>query len=358
MTIARIPVMRPVPPPADGVVARLGQMRESGWFANFGPLSRELEARLASRLGTTADRVVLASSATTALTGALAVADADAWTLPSWTFTATAAAVLAAGGRPDFADVSADDWWLRRSPERGHGTLRVAPFGAGFGPEAWTGRGEVVVDAAASLGDDALELTDLPETASVVFSLHATKVLGAGEGGVAVFGDAERARRFRAWTNFGFEYTRESLRPGVNGKLPEVSAAVALAAFDAWPSERSEWEAARCAADGISDRLGLVGAPGQRGRVSPYWVVRLPDRPTRDTVVSTLDARGIDTRRWWRDGCHRMPAYRDVPHSGLGVTEDLADTVVGLPFSRTFAGRDAERVEAALVEARDAASAW
>lgn len=358
MTSVVIPVMRPSPPQAARVAEYLDRMRASGWFANFGPLSRELEARLAARLRTTADRVVVAASATTALTGAFAVARADAWIAPSWTFTASVSAILASGGSATFADVSADDWWLRERPAPDQGVLRVAPFGAGFGPAAWAESGEVVVDAAASLGDETLDLGDLPEEAAVIFSLHATKVLGSGEGGVAVFGDPERARRFRAWTNFGLEGGHESVRPGINGKLPEVSAAVALAALDGWTMEKSEWSAAREAADAITGRLGIAGAPGQTGRISPYWIVRLPDRATRDLVIETLATRGIETRRWWRDGCHRMSAFQGIPHSDLGVTERLADTVVGLPFWRGLATSDADLIEASLVAAREAASDW
>ena len=94
----------------------------------------------------------------------------------------------------------------------------------------------------------------LPAGWSVVVSLHATKVLGAGEGGIVVFGDVESADRFRAFTNLGFERTRTSERHGVNGKLPEATAAYALAALDGWELEEQQWRAARALARAAESR--------------------------------------------------------------------------------------------------------
>ncbi len=346
-----VPLMRPVLPGPEKTAGRFAAMHRSGWFTNFGPQSRELEARLATRLQVAPDQVVCVSNATVGLVGALVTSPAKRWSLPSWTFTATAAAAVHAGCDAVFSDVDEEDWWLRASASELEGVLRVAPFGVGFGVEAWSGPGEVVIDAAASLGADHC-LAGLPETAAVVYSLGATKVLGAGEGGAVVLGDPDRAARLRAWTNFGFADDRRSIVPGLNAKLSEPAAVMALAALDGWDEERDEWLSARHIADELTAAHGLRGGPGLGGQVSPYWIVQLPDSQTRALYERVLARHRIGTRRWWGQGCHRMPAYHRIARPPLPVTERLAGTVLGLPMFRRLSAVDAGRIDLALEEAR------
>ncbi len=346
-----VPLMRPVHPDPEALLPRQRAMHRSGWFSNFGPQSRELEAGVATLLGVPAEHVVAVSNATAGLLGALSVLSAaHRWSLPSWTFTATAAAAAASGRELVFRDVDRGDWWLRSRPGAGEGVLRVAPFGVGFGPEVWARADEVVVDAAASLGADH-RLTDMPGTGAVVYSLGATKVLGIGEGGVVVLGDQERAARLRSWTNFGFEAGRTSTFAGLNAKLSEPLAVIALTALESWPEERREWLAARRVADELSVRHGLSLAPGLAGGVSPYWIIELNDVGSRAVFEQVLAQHGVATRRWWSAGCHRMPAYDAVARDPLPVTEHLADTVLGLPMYRGLSDDDADRIDIALKDA-------
>jgi dTDP-4-amino-4,6-dideoxygalactose transaminase len=313
---------------------------------------------MADRVGAPADRVVAVANATLGLVGAMAVSAASSWVLPSWTFTATAAAALQSGAPSVFGDVDARDWWLHDPGSRDRGVLRVAPFGDRVDATSWATDGDVVVDAAASLGQVDGSLNGLPRGAAVVFSVHATKVLPAGEGGLVVFGDPARAETFRAWSNFGFAGTRTSQQLGTNAKMSELTAACGLAALDDWAAEREDWKAARALADRVTRDAGLPGAPGQAGRISPYWIVVLPDRGTRDLAVRLLAEDGIATRCWWGDGCHRMPAYRDVPRSSLDVTERLAATTLGLPMFRGMTQHDAGRIERAFEKVRRRSGAW
>lgn len=353
-----VPLMRPVLPPPEKLEPRLRVMHQQGWFSNFGPMSRELEAEVARRLEVSPDHVVSVANATLGLVGALATARASRWSLPSWTFTATAAAVMLSGRDARFLDVDEKTWWMRPPVHEGRaseGVLTVAPYGVGFGAEVWCGD-DVIVDAAASLGADH-RLDAMPPTGVVVYSMHATKVLGAGEGGIVVLGDADRAARLRAWTNFGFTESRDSRFPGINAKLSEPAAILALAALDGWPEEREEWWSARRRADELTNRHGLVGAPGLTGQVSPYWVVQLPDRRSREVVERVLSKQGVATRRWWGEGCHQMAAYRAIARGPLPVTEHLADTVLGLPMFRGLSAKHADRIDSALDAARKQA-AW
>ena len=343
-----VPVMRPRLPDPVRVAPRLRSVQESGLFSNFGPQVTELESCYAAWLGVSAEQVVSASNATLALAGAVAVTGRPDWSVPSFTFTASVAAALLAGTRVTFRDIDPDSWWLDPGGIGDHeAAIAVAPFGAAVDLDRYAGREDVVIDAAASLGTRP-DLRDLPASWSVVFSLHATKVLGAGEGGIAVFGDAERAQRFRMWTNFGFFGTRESRLAGVNAKMSEIQAAYAITALDGWDQERAEWTAARDLVVATGDGLGMSTFAASRGGITPYWIVALPDATVTDRIEWVLAEHGIGTRRWWSLGCHTMPGYRAVPRADLRTTEDVASRYLGLPLYRGLGMRDAERVGAAL----------
>lgn len=163
-----------------------------------------------------------------------------------------------------------------------------------------------------------------------------------------VFGDPDRARRFASWTLLGFEGARESSFLGINARMPEITAVVAHAALDDWERERDEWRAARRLATAVETALGMEPVPLRGVDAHPYWIVRFPDQASRQAAERSLAASGIDSRRWWADGCHRQPAYATLPRHGLPVTERLAATTLGLPFSRSLTTDEAARIGDAL----------
>lgn len=352
-----VPVMRPVPPQLGPAKAHLDRVHKSGWFSNFGPAETGLRERFASIFGTDPGRVATAANATLALAGCLATAEPGPWHIPSFTFTATAGATRMAGVDFRFGDIGADWWLAEESHQDDASPVRVAPFGA---PPAFSsGRRHhgTIVDAAASIANS-WDPGLLGEADAVVFSLHATKVLGAGEGAVVVFGSAERARQFRMWTNFGFFGSRESQITGINAKMSEIQAAYVHAALDGWEDERAEWLAARDVVLRVGDEAGLTTFRVSRTCITPYWIVVFPDAETTDIVEGTLAEYGIGTRRWWSRGCHRMPAYADVPHGPLPMTEDIASRYLGLPMFRGLGEREGELILAGLEAARTRAAAW
>ena len=161
-------------PPASEVEPWLARMDEARIYSNFGPLVRELEALFARHLNVAADRVVSVANATLGLVGAVSVTTASDWLIPDFTFPATAHAVLGAGRRLHFGDVHLEDWQLDVSTavdalEVGTlGVMPVMPFGAPVNLSPWARFTHVVLDAAASLGADDLDLSGLPSGWSVV----------------------------------------------------------------------------------------------------------------------------------------------------------------------------------------------
>ncbi len=173
--------------------------------------------------------------------------------------------------------------------------MPVAAFGRPIDIAAWdrfrssTGL-PVVIDAAAGF-DKAVS----GETPTVV-SLHATKVLGTGEGGFVISRDSALIRDIRSRSNFGFAGTREACSLAANAKLSEYHAAVGLAALDEWADARNEWiDVARTYRDVLpeSNRLRFQEGFGQSW-ITSTCVLTLADSEA-DRTEKALAQAGIDT---------------------------------------------------------------
>lgn len=369
-TNAPLPTARPLAPPSEAILPYLQQVDRARIYSNSGPLSRQLEARIADMAQMRPQSVVTTSSGTAALTALLRArvnSRPGLCLLPSWTFAATPAAALAAGLTPHFIEVDPETWALdpKHVAERARvlcpaAIVVVAPFGARIDYAAWahverdTGV-PVVVDAAA--GFDALT-TDIRDTAGeqasagcppTIVSLHATKPMGCGEGGLVIADDQDLAVAVRRMVNFGFHGDRVTREPGFNGKLSEYHAAVGLACLDGWTDQRDQWVTAkrtlRAAVQDTCPQIDFGPDAAQDFATSTFNVI-LPGEVTVNQ--QRLAQEGINTLRWWGRGCADQPAYQRYPTDPLPQTRALASTVVGLPFYCDQTPDEAWRIAKAL----------
>jgi dTDP-4-amino-4,6-dideoxygalactose transaminase len=357
-------VARPALPKAEALLAYLQRIDNARWYSNFGPLLAEFEAGLAARFAPQTE-IVTCSNATQGLAlclRALQLPPGSLCAMPAYTFVATAHAVIAAGLTPYFLDVDPDTWTLQpqtvrqamaKAPAPVSAVIVVAPFGLMPDLTPWLELREetgvqVVVDAAAAF--DTLHAAPLP----AVVSLHATKVLGIGEGGFLATDDQELARRVRLLTTFGFSGSRESQIPATNAKLSEYAAAVGLAALDAWPHNRLRW--LRAAQNLRAAMLHLPQVVFQYGWgltwATSVCCVQLPEGMA-ETVAHKLHAQGVETIRWWGLGCQTNPAFVDCPQSDLTQTHRLGGAVIGLPFWVDLDHEQIGRVATALTQSID-----
>jgi dTDP-4-amino-4,6-dideoxygalactose transaminase len=351
-----LPIMRPKLPSAERLVPYLSEIDSSRIYSNYGPLSALLEQRLAAHYGGREHTVITVANGTLGLAlalGAQAPPPGTLCVIPAWTFIASAQAAVIAGLVPFFVDVDPATWALdpsaagqiiHQAPAEVGAVMPVMPFGRPIDFGAWdrfraSSGLAVVIDAAA--GFDSLVPTDTP----AVVSLHATKVLGAGEGGFVVSTDPTLIRSIRARGNFGFDGKREAMVPGLNAKLSEYHAAVGNAALDEWPEVRADWVAA---IGGYRRRLaGSRGVRLQEGFgdawVSSVCLLELAE-PKADQLEQKLKAAGIDTRRWWANGAHDHASTRHLPRKTLPVTDQLARSTIGVPLYRDMKASEIDQV--------------
>jgi dTDP-4-amino-4,6-dideoxygalactose transaminase len=311
-----------------------------------------------------ADSVTMITNGTLGLTVALQALEISRDThclMPSWTFTATPAAALAAGLIPAFVDVDAKTQCLtpdialaaiKKFRKKIGAVMPVSPFGYPLDVASWDRFTEetgipVVIDAAAafdSFHHGSMKVGRTP----VMISLHATKICGIGEGGLLLTTSKDIAHRIRKIINFGFESDRLSHRVAINAKPSEYNAAVAMGVLDEWEHIRAEW--ARVQGFYI-DGLGMAGFSCW---MHPDWVtstcnVLVPKMAV--DMAQALRAVGIDTRRWWETGCHAHPAYRDFPIIGeLPNTQYLGQSMLGLPGAMDMTTEMLDRVVQSVIK--------
>lgn len=366
-----VPLLVPDMPTPQALLPWLERMHAARHYSNFGPLVRELEAEFACRFGMDGEQVTTVSSATQGLElvlQALNLPPGSRVLLPTFTFVATATAVLRAGHVPVLADVDADTWLL--TPQIavaacGHmridAVMPVATFGMPHDMSAWDQFEQdigipVVVDAAAAYGSQWLRGAQ----GTLVFSLHTTKSLPAGEGGLVVSSRPGLANKVRQLSNFGINLDATAEVPlgalastGTNAKMSEYHAAIGLASLQTWDAHAQQRrmlqadlkEQLNCAS---GDRLvwQLAGAGG--ALLAPTLLcARLPNADIRAALERACQQARITTRRWYQPLLQQMDVLRsrcvslEAPNAVL-----LAETLLGFPF---YLGMDFD-VRAKLVQ--------
>lgn len=350
-------------PQAQELLPWLVQIDANRWYTNFGPLLREFEQQLSAFIeGARQDGCVAVSSGMSAVElglRALGVGAGHRVLVPALTFPATALAVARCGAEPVLGDVDPESWML--TPAIARETLAcvridaivpVATYGAPLPVDAWDELSHdagvpVLVDAAAALG-----LQRVGRRAHFAFSLHATKPLGVGEGGVLVAAQPETAAKVRRMANFGFDAGVVREGGGTNAKLSEYAAAVGLAQLQRWPrllARRTEvfgaYQEGLAALPGVSLQGSIAAPPA-------VLCVRLPAGAT--AVAAALAQDGIETRRWYLPPLHRHPAFGGARRLGpngaeeLPVTDRLNETLLGLPFHTRLSADDIAAVVRSL----------
>lgn len=346
----KIPIMRPLLPSFEKIAPYLKQIDANRWYSNFGPLTLALEERLAKHFGISKDCMVTCNSATSGITLSLLAYELPKKSfclVPSFTFTASAAAILDAGLTPYFIDV--DEEQMAITPEIALNAVReigsnissvlvVAPFGSSLDMNLWANFSEktgikVIVDAASCFDAFATNQEAKANQIPIVISLHATKPFGVGEGGIVYSLDAKLMDKVRKLTNFGFGENRISNSIGLNAKISEYTAAIGNAELDGWNTKKEAWLNLKLQFTQNLKGYNVWGAQNNFATSTLNVILEKDgDKDVADSSIILLEKQGIEARKWWHSGCHKMPAYNHLPKLELSTTEDLCKRVLGLPF--------------------------
>lgn len=361
-----LPIVRPSLPPLAAIQDRLSAAMQTGQLTNDGRHVRALEAELATYFDVT--HVVAVNNATTGLLLLLrALASAGEVILPSFTYSASAHAVVWAGLRPVFADILPDTYTLAAAAvEQAITTQTAAIMGVhiyghpceidALQEVADRRRIPLIFDAAHAMGSRYRGARIGRFGLAEVFSFHATKIFPVGEGGVIATNDADLAKKLRLLRVFGSLPGEEnSLLPGINGKMQEFNALIGLEQL----KQIDRHVAQRRALAGLM-QTELADLPGLRFQMqqpyadSNYQNLSLLVDPeafglSRDDLFLALKAEDIHTRRYFHPPVHRHDAYAgNGGQMELPVTERIADTVLCLPIYSQMQEQEARALCLAL----------
>jgi perosamine synthetase len=356
-----IPVSRPWLGPDEE--AAVIEVLRSGIIA-MGPRTRRFEEAWAEYCGTR--HAVMMANGTVALEAALhgiGLSEGDEVIVPSFSFNATASAVLRVGGRPVFVDVREDDFCIDPEQveaaitERTKAIIPVHLYGlmADMGPlEAIAARHRLLIveDAAQAHGATYQGRRAGSFGAAAMFSLYATKNLTTGEGGIVTTNDDGVAERLRLFRNQGMDRRYRHDELGTNLRPTDIAAAIGLAQLSRLDerNERRRRHAARLTEGLRGYRTPQV--PAGREHAWHQYTVRFPGE--RDRVAAALEERGVGTMVYYPIPIHRQPYLRRLmpgaERLSLPVTDRLADEVLSLPVRPDLDDADLDTIVDAVRE--------
>jgi len=348
--------------------AALQRVLESQRFI-LGDEVSSLEQEMSDYLGVS--HAVGVASGTDALLLALraaGVGPGDEVLVPSFTFFATAGAVVNVGARPVFVDIEPSGFGLdperleEHASERTRALLVVHLFGQCVDVQPLQALAQrhgwaLIEDAAQAIGATLEGRKAGSLGVSGCFSFFPTKNLGAfGDGGLVSTSDADLAARLRTLRMHGADAEYRHSVVGYNSRLDALQAAVLRAKLphlDSWNDARRrnaqryrEAFGATGLCAGLQPSVRLPQEHPDRRHVYHQYVIRAQ---RRDELRHFLQQRQITTGIYYPVPLHQQQCFHDgvVPGLELPQAEQACREVLALPiYPELSAAQQKEVVDA------------
>lgn len=300
--------------------------------------------------------------------------------IPSFTFIATANAVMHCGAQPWLIDIAKDSWTmdpevlaqeLQEKAEVRDGKVYHKSSGkriAAIMPVYTLGMPAdmdkikriaaeyhlpVVADAAAAIGAR-YKGNNIGKIADVtVFSFNGNKTITCGGGGALVSGNQEiieKAHHLATTARCGIEYEHDMV--GYNYRMTNIQAAVGCAQLERVDEfvEKKKYirEYYSKHLNGISD---ISFFPEVEWAESACWFsgLVLSDKYEVKKVCELLKEKGIEARTFWKP-VHQQKPYVNEERSEMKVADNLWKHVLTLPSSTGITEEELEQVVKAIKE--------
>ncbi len=317
------------------------------------------EERFAEYIGVS--HAVATSSGTAGLHVALlahGIGTGDEVVTTSFSFIATANAILFTGARPVFADIGEDynidpEKILEAVTPKTKAVLPVHLYGCPAGMKAIR---EIAEDYHLTIIEDACQAhgatydgKKVGSFGTGVFSFYPTKNMTTGEGGMITTDDPAIAKRARMLRDHGSSrrYVHEIL--GYNLRMTDMGAAIGmvqLTKLDDFNSKR------RRNAEYLTGKLkgtaGITTPNSTSGHVFHQYTIRVAcggEEGARGDLVAYLGEKGIGTGIYYPIPIHKQPLYQKRGfEDSLPVSERFADEVLSLPVHPAVSEADPDYI--------------
>jgi dTDP-4-amino-4,6-dideoxygalactose transaminase len=362
-----IPFLRASTVPVSEYLDELKEIDTSHIYTNYGPINQRFEETIMSSFFQNRGAVTTVANATLGLMAAIQLKKRRKGKyalMPSFTFPATALAAIWCGLEPYFIDISIDDWYMDKTvlldkiEELKEEVAIVVPY-ATFG--SWMNLEEyeelekkgipVVVDAAPGFGlmNGGMHYGQ-DFSGMIVYSFHATKPFGIGEGGLIYSKNEEDIQRIKRMGNFGFDKNRECTMMGFNCKMSEYAAAIGIATIKKWDqklkerSRISEWYKQLLQNTGLMKKGWKVQKT--EAVIHQFMPIICPEEVRNIQVIEELKKQKIEARLYFSPSCHQQVLFKNYKSTDLTKTNKIAKRIVSLPL---WEGMTKELVEQIVI---------
>jgi dTDP-4-amino-4,6-dideoxygalactose transaminase len=360
---------RAIRPRIDAAIARV---LDHGSYI-MGPEVKTLEADLSAFCG--AAHTISCANGTDAIAMVLmakGVRPGDAVFVPSFTFAATAEAVIWLGATPIFVDSLAHTFNIdpasieqavvlaRRLNLNPKAIIPVDLFGLPAEYDAIEVIAAehdlfVLCDAAQSFGATYKGRRVGTLGLATTTSFFPAKPLGCyGDGGAIFTEDEELASLLRSIRSHGQgSHKYDYVRVGLNGRLDTIQAAILIEKLKVFADEiKAREQIAKRYNEALSAHTIVPQIPEELSSVWAQYTLCLPTS-RRDSIADALKGDGVPTAIYYPKPLHLQDAYKHFPIAGNGLPtcEKIALEVLSLPMHPYLDRPMQERIIVSVMEA-------
>ena len=286
---------------------------------------------------------VAVNSGTAALQAALFALDikkGDEVLIPSFTFIATANAVVSTGAKPVFVDILNKNYTIdpddleKKITKKTHAIIPVHLYGNVAIIERLSEISKkynipIIEDSAQSLGSTYKGKHTGTFFEMGCYSMYPTKVMTAGEGGFVVTNNKNLRDKLLMIRNHGMVHGYDTRMFGLNLRLPEINAAIATIQIKKLPKFlKSRANNAKLLSKLISDLKVVL--PIERKNENVNWYLYTISTDKRDKLLKKLNEKGIGAVSYYSTPIHKTPFYK--LKIKLPITDLASSNVISLPI--------------------------
>lgn len=343
----------------EDYTALLKGVWERGILTHNGPLVQEFEKRLEEKLSLS--NFVVVNNGTIAIQMAIKALELEGEIIvPAFTWIATVSAIKWEHCTPVFCDMNPNTLNIDTSKiealitEKTVAIMPVHVFGNPCDVEeidriAKKHNLKVVYDAAHAIGShykgkSLLEYGDISAT-----SLHATKLLNAGEGGGCITTSTKVRKKLERIRFFGHDDLKDIVEDGFNGKMTEIHAALGLVnlqLYDQVLQDRKEKYLHYI--DLLSKSAKLSFQEIARGECNySYFPVIFESEEELLKVEKALNQENIFPRRYFYPSVNTFTKV--VEYQACPISEDIALRVLCLPLYLELTSNEIEKISSIIL---------
>jgi dTDP-4-amino-4,6-dideoxygalactose transaminase len=358
-----IPLNKPYLPSFEKYSKYLATIYENVWLTNNGPLLKELKGRLEEYLGV--KHLLLTTNGTMALQIAYKALNLSGNVVSTpYTFIATGVSLEWLNLNINFADVNPLTLNLcaqnaqQAIDENTTAIVPVHVYGnpcdvKAFEKVAQDHNVKIIYDAAHAFGVKIAGKSVLDYGDASILSFHATKLFHAVEGGGIVFKHEDDYQHAVRMINFGINtQSGEITRPGTNGRMSELHAAMGLAMLDdidiIMERRMHHFDFYHHL---LSNKVIFPEWHELANQNAAYLPVIFDTEQQCSRVLDALKQSNIQSRRYFSPSLNTLEHLYAGNRVSCPVSERLAKTTLCLPLFVGMSDEDIKKVCTILIEA-------